>query len=216
MKNVVVRIVEHDIPQEVLTESQAPFASPKIPAAGLCLGPGLKTGKYPLPGTRVVRTTVDFAQGCNLLIGQALVGFGAGAAQLRRIEFATQRVFHDAVSISTGFERRSFDSRYLGGGNGAPRSCGGRLNVPGASRNQRYEIVCRITYQNAVKILWVALRLHQSFASTAGAPAEIGVLWPRAGEGGDDFLCSFSGLLEGAIGIVDDFLGMPLCPFGIV
>src|SRR5215467_10283390 len=62
---------------------------------------------------------------------------------------------------------------------------------------------------DAVKIVWVALRLHQRLATTIRAAIEIGPLRPLTGECCYNRLRLIGSLFERPISEVDNFLRMP-------
>jgi len=138
--------------------------------------------------------------------------------QHRRIERAPGRFGHQAVleaiaSIARGDDRginrgelRCGDER---------RPVAGGEEIRGEQRRGAGEVGSGRPRNDAVIVLWKALRLHQRLTSSIRAAGEIGILRRLSIEGANERLGFVSGLMDGAVSVIDNFLRMAKRPLRV-
>src|SRR6185503_5038312 len=107
-------------------------------------------------------------------------------------------------------QNRDFGRRYETG-----RCCCDRLGVNNGEGEQARPVVCRRTGKDTVVVLWITLRLHQSFATAVGAPSEVGALRCGAVERRDDGFGDASHFMNASITEVDDLRRMAQSPSSV-
>src|SRR6185503_14233470 len=194
-------------------------SNPERPATLAFLCPGKIARKNGL-AARVAHAGIDSLECSQLRGSEALICIRVVLALDRcRIEVALAGVVQNAVSHSVEFvacrnnsfaQNRDFGRRYETG-----RCCCDRLGVNNGEGEQARPVVCRRTGKDTVVVLWITLRLHQSFATAVGAPSEVGALRCGAVERRDDGFGDASHFMNASITEVDDLRRMAQSPSSV-
>ena len=184
---VVRRVLEHLVAEEaVRSEPVQPgerrrAGGPSRPAAGAVFRARHERRMHELAPGRA-HAGLDVANRLHLLRREAGVGILAGLAQEhRRIELALARIVDhavlDAVDQIAGICGRLAEDRRLGGWDVALRVLQRRHRIPEVRAGvEARPVVGRVAGDEAVEVLGIALRLHQTLLAALGAADVVGVL----------------------------------------